>query len=160
MECYNCGIILGKERVCPNCGVDLRMYRKFVGISNYLYNMALAKAKERDLSGAVADLRLSLQYNKVNTNARNLLGLIYYEMGEGVAAVREWLISKGYQNEENRASEYLEKTKKDPAEKEKINQLARKYNQVLSYCRQDSLDLAVIQLKKILSGNAHFVRGW
>lgn len=160
MECYNCGIILGKERVCPNCGVDLRMYRKFVGISNYLYNTALAKAKERDLSGAVADLRLSLQYNKVNTNARNLLGLIYYEMGEGVAAVREWLISKGYQNEENRASEYLEKTKKDPAEKEKINQLARKYNQVVAYCRQDSLDLAVIQLKKIMSGNANFVRGW
>lgn len=160
MECYNCGIVLGKERVCPNCGVDLRMYRKFVGISNYLYNTALAKAKERDLSGAISDLRLSLQYNKVNTNARNLLGLIYYEMGEGVAAVREWLISKGYQNEENRASEYLEKTKKDPAEKERINQLARKYNQVVAYCRQDSLDLAVIQLKKILNGNANFVRGW
>ena len=160
MECYNCGIVLGKERVCPNCGVDLRMYRKFVGISNYLYNTALAKAKERDLSGAISDLRLSLQYNKVNTNARNLLGLIYYEMGEGVAAVREWLISKGYQNEENRASEYLEKTKKDPAEKERINQLARKYNQVVAYCRQDSLDLAVIQLKKILNGNTNFVRGW
>lgn len=160
MECYNCGIILGRERVCPNCGVDLRMYRRFVGISNYLYNTALAKAKERDLSGAIADLRLSLQYNKVNTNARNLLGLIYYEMGEGVAAVREWLISKGYQNEENRASEYLEKTKKDPAEKERINQLARKYNQVVAYCRQDSLDLAVIQLKKIMNSNANFVRGW
>ena len=160
MECYNCGIILGQEKVCPNCGADLRIYRKFVGISNYLYNQALAKAKTRDLSGAIADLRLSLQYNKVNTNARNLLGLIYYEMGEGVAAVREWLISKGYQAEENRASVYLEQTKKDPAEKEKINQLARKYNQVVAYCHQDSLDLAVIQLKKILAGNAKFVKGW
>lgn len=160
MECYNCGIILGRETICPNCGVDLRIYRKFVGISNYLYNQALAKAKTRDLSGAVADLRLSLQYNKVNTNARNLLGLIYYEMGEGVAAVREWLISKGYQSEENRASAYLEQTKKEPAEKERINQQARKYNQVVTYCRQDSLDLAVIQLKKILAGNANFVKGW
>ena len=160
MECYNCGIILGQEKVCPNCGADLRIYRKFVGISNYLYNQALAKAKTRDLSGAIADLRLSLQYNKVNTNARNLLGLIYYEMGEGVAAVREWLISKGYQAEENRASYYLEKTKKDPAEKEKINQLARKYNQVITYCRQGSVDLAVIQLKKILATNAKFVKGW
>lgn len=160
MECYNCGIIIGQEKVCPNCGADLRIYRKFVGISNYLYNQALAKAKTRDLSGAIADLRLSLQYNKVNTNARNLLGLIYYEMGEGVAAVREWLISKGYQAEENRASAYLEQTKKDPAEKEKINQLARKYNQVVAYCHQDSLDLAVIQLKKILAGNTRFVKGW
>lgn len=160
MECYNCGIILGQEKICPNCGVDLRIYRKFVGISNYLYNQALAKAKTRDLSGAVADLRLSLQYNKVNTSARNLLGLIYYEMGEGVAAVREWLISKGYQSEENRASAYLERTKKEPAEKERINQQARKYNQVVAYCHQDSLDLAVIQLKKILAGNAKFVKGW
>lgn len=160
MECYNCGIILGREKVCPNCGVDLSIYRQFVGISNYLYNQALAKAKTRDLSGAVADLRLSLQYNKVNTNARNLLGLIYYEMGEGVAAVREWLISKGYQSEENRASVYLEQTKKEPAEKERINQQARKYNQVVAYCHQDSLDLAVIQLKKILAGNANFVKGW
>ena len=160
MECYNCGIILGREKVCPNCGADLRIYRKFVGISNYLYNQALAKAKTRDLSGAIADLRLSLQYNKVNTNARNLLGLIYYELGEGVAAVREWLISKGYQEEENRASVYLEQTKKDPAEKEKINQFARKYNQVVAYCHQDSLDLAVIQLKKILATNAKFVKGW
>lgn len=160
MECYNCGIILGREKICPNCGVDLRIYRKFVGISNYLYNQALSKAKTRDLSGAIADLRLSLQYNKVNTNARNLLGLIYYEMGEGVAAVREWLISKGYQSEENRASVYLEQTKKEPAEKERINQQARKYNQVVAYCHQDSLDLAVIQLKKILAGNANFVKGW
>ena len=160
MECYNCGIIIGREKICPNCGADLRIYRKFVGISNYLYNQALAKAKARDLSGAIADLRLSLQYNKVNTNARNLLGLIYYEIGEGVAAVREWLISKGYQAEENLASAYLEQTKKDPAEKERINQLARKYNQVLTYCRQDSLDLAVIQLKKILAGNTRFVKGW
>ena len=160
MECYNCGIILEQEKVCPNCGADLRIYRKFVGISNYLYNRALEKAKTRDLSGAIADLRLSLQYNKVNTNARNLLGLVYYEMGEGVSAVREWMISKGYQAEENRASYYLEKTKKDPAEKEKINQLARKYNQVVAYCNQDSLDLAVIELKKILSGNAQFVKGW
>lgn len=160
MECYNCGVILGREKVCPNCGADLRIYRKFVGISNYLYNQALAKAKTRDLSGAIGDLRLSLQYNKVNTNARNLLGLIYYEMGEGVAAVREWLISKGYQAEENQASVYLEQTKKDPAEKERINQMARKYNQVVAYCHQDSMDLAVIQLKKILAGNAKFVKGW
>ena len=54
MECYNCRIILGQEKVCPNCGADLRIYRKFVGISNYLYNQALAKAKTRDLSGAIA----------------------------------------------------------------------------------------------------------
>lgn len=160
MECYNCGVILGKERICPNCGADLRIYRKYVGISNYLYNQALSKAKNRNLSGAVADLRLSLQYNKVNTNARNLLGLIYYETGEGVAAVREWLISKGYQNDENRAAYYLEYTKKDPAEKERINQFARKYNQVLTYCRQDSLDMAVIQLKKLMSVNPKLVKGW
>ena len=38
--------------------------------------------------------------------------------------------------------------------------MARKYNQVVAYCHQDSMDLAVIQLKKILAGNAKFVKGW
>ncbi len=39
-----------------------------------------------------------------------------------------------------------------------INQTIKKYNQALTYCNQDSLDLAVIQLKKVLSLNPKFIR--
>lgn len=33
----------------------------------------------------------------MNTNARNLLGLVYFEMGESVKALSEWVISKSLQ---------------------------------------------------------------
>ena len=58
-------------------------------MSNMYYNEGLEKAGVRDLSGAVVSLRHSLQFNKNNIKARNLLGLVYFEMGEAAAALRE-----------------------------------------------------------------------
>ena len=60
--------------------------------SNAYYNDALEKAGVRDLSGAIESLKISLRFNKLNIDARNLLGLIYYEMGEVVTALTEWVI--------------------------------------------------------------------
>ena len=65
-------------------------------LSNLYYNQGLERAGVRDLTGAVTKLRQSLLLNKRNTAARNLLGLVYLEMGEVVAALREWLISQSY----------------------------------------------------------------
>ena len=48
----------------------------------------------RDLSGAIETLKVSLMINKYNINARNLLGLIYCEMGEVVEALSQWVMSK------------------------------------------------------------------
>ena len=39
------------------------------------------------------------------------------------------------------------------------NQTIKKYNQALHYCKQDSRDLAIIQLKKVLSLNPKLVKG-
>lgn len=50
---------------------------KLVYQSNYWYNDGLKKANIRDLSGAIVSLRRSLQYNRANIAARNLLGLVY-----------------------------------------------------------------------------------
>ena len=50
---------------------------KLVYQSNYWYNDGLKKANMRDLSGAIVSLRRSLQYNRSNIAARNLLGLVY-----------------------------------------------------------------------------------
>ena len=38
---------------------------------------------------------------KYNIHARNLLGLVYFETGEVVAALSEWVISKNMQPENN-----------------------------------------------------------
>ena len=60
--------------------------------SYYWYNDGLKKANIRDLSGAIVSLRRSLQYNRENIVARNLLGLVYYGRGEVVEALVEWII--------------------------------------------------------------------
>ena len=126
--------------------------------SNACYNEALQKASVRDLSGAIDSLKRSLRFNKLNIDARNLLGLIYYEMGEVVEALTEWVISKNYQPKDNAASRYLNEIQKNQAKLDSINQTIKKYNQALLYCKQNSRDLAISQLKKVLSLNPKMVR--
>ena len=94
--------------VCPHCGHVDKVAKKIIYSSNWHYNQGLAKAKVRDLSGAVTSLSQSLKYNKRNTDARNLLGLIYYQMGEIVAALSEWVISVHFQERNNIAADYIQ----------------------------------------------------
>ena len=61
--------------------------RKNQQIANSFYNLGLEKAKIRDLSGAAECLKKSLRFNKYQIDARNLLGLIYYENGEVADAI-------------------------------------------------------------------------
>lgn len=134
-------------------------YNKIIRISNTLYNIGLEKARVRDLSGAAESLRKSLRFYKANTQARNLLGLVYLEMGETVDALSEWVISRSIQPEDNIAEQYLESIQSNRAKLNTINQTIKKYNQALLYCRQDSQDLAIIQLKKVLSLNPNLIKG-
>ena len=126
--------------------------------SNRFYNEGLEKASVRDLSGAINSLRQSLKLNKNNIEARNLLGLVYFERGEVVAALSEWVISKNIKGEKNIADDYINMIQNNPGRLETFNQTVKKYNQALTYCQQDSLDLAIIQLKKVLSMNPRFVQ--
>lgn len=159
MECYNCGAKLTAAKRCKNCGADVRMYRRILMASNSFYNEGLERAKVRDLTGAADSLKVSLLYNKMNIDARNLLGLVYFEMGETVSALSEWVLSKNYKSRENAASHYLNEIQNNSSRLEAINQTIKKYNQALAYCRQDSRDLAIIQLKKVLSLNPKLVKG-
>ena len=158
MLCYHCGAVLNDRSFCPNCGTDVSTYKKIIYTSNYYYNEGLQKAQVRDLSGAINALRQSIRFNKNNVEARNLLGLVYFEMGEAVAAISEWVISSNITTDDNLAIQYLEFIQKNQSRVESINQTIKKYNQALTYCYQGSLDLAVIQLKKVLSMNPKFVR--
>lgn len=158
MKCYRCGAELDKSGVCPSCGTDVKLYRKTVCLSNVFYNEALEKAGVRDMTGAVASLHRALKLDKNNIDARNLLGLIYFEIGEMVAALSEWVISKNLRPENNLADRYMDMVKNSPAQLDTINQTIKKFNIALNYCHQDGLDLAVIQLKKVLSLNPGFVK--
>ena len=158
MFCYNCGCHLSEHGFCTACGADVSLYKKILAVSNMFYNDGLEKAGVRDLTGAINSLRQSLKFNKHNIEARNLLGLVYFEMGEVVAALSEWVISKNLRAEKNIADDYIDMLQSNTSRLDSINQTIKKYNQALVYCMQDSKDLAVIQLKKVLSLNPKFVR--
>ena len=158
MRCYNCGCRLSEQDFCTNCGADVTLYKRIMRVSNMYYNEGLEKAGVRDLTGAVTSLRQSLKFNKNNVEARNLLGLVYFEMGEVVAALSEWVISKNLRPQKNIADDYIEMIQSNATRLDTINQTIKKYNQALTYCQQDSKDLARIQLKKVLSLNPKFVR--
>lgn len=159
MKCFNCGAVLKATDYCSQCGADVKLYRRMLQLSNAYYNEGLEKAKVRDLSGAVVSLRQSLKINKRNTNARNLLGLVFFEMGEVVEALSQWIISRSFQSQKNLADYFIEEVQNNPARLETINTTIKKYNQSLLYCEQGSYDLAVIQLKKVLSMNMNLLKG-
>ncbi|NBH83576.1 hypothetical protein D7X88_11830 [bacterium C-53] len=160
MKCYSCGCTLSEYDFCTGCGADVKVYKKILYLSNMYYNDGLKKAQVRDLSGAVISLRQSLKCNKNNIDARNLLGLVYFEMGEAVSALSEWVISKNLKSKKNIADDFIKQVQGNPSKLDAINQAIKKYNQALTYCRQDSLDLAVIQLKKVLSINPNMIKGY
>jgi tetratricopeptide (TPR) repeat protein len=158
MYCYRCGCELTGLDFCPKCGADVTKYKKIVYASNYFYNDGLDKAKVRDLSGAISSLLQSIRLYKYNLDARNLLGLVYYEIGETVAALSEWVISSNLKPEKNVAKEYLDLVQNDKNRLETLSLTIRKYNKALEYANQDGLDLAMIQLKKVLQMNPHYLR--
>lgn len=159
MNCPRCNarVAFVKDR-CDNCGQSLKNHRRIVSLSNTYYNQGLSQAKVRDLSGAIMSLKQSLEFYKLNTNARNLLGLIYFEVGEVVSALSEWVISKHFQPQNNDADKYISMIQADPNQLEVYNQTIKKYNSALFSAQHGDGDMAIIQLKKVVSLNPHFIR--
>ena len=131
MNCIYCGSPLAAIDYCTGCGADVTIQKRIIRISNLLYNEGLEKAQVRDLSGAIDCLKRSLKFNKENVDARNLLGLVYFETGEVVSALSEWVISKNLNVPNNAADLYIAKLQSDKNKLDIINQTIRKYNQDL-----------------------------
>lgn len=131
---------------------------KVIKQSNSCYNDGLRRAAIRDMSGAIVALRRSLQYCQKNIAARNLLGLVYYGRGEVNEALVEWIISKNLKPKDNVANYFIRKVQESSEELEQMNACIKKYNQSLVYCQQDSEDMALIQLRKVLSRHRTFVK--
>lgn len=140
--------------------VQRPVQKKVEYLSKLYYNQGLEKASIRDLSGAVNCLKQSLTFNKRNIQARNLLGLVYFEMGEVVAALSEWVISKNLQPTRNIANEYINRLQANSNKLDAINETIRKYNNALALCREGQEDMAAIQLRKILNQNTKLIKGY
>ena len=162
MNCVNCGAFLTDMDLdyCPNCGYNVLIQKKVDYLSKSFYNQGLEKASIRDLSGAIACLKQSLIYDKRNIKARNLLGLVYFETGEVVSALSEWVISKNLQPARNLATEYINKLQANRNRLNAINETIRKYNNALMLCREGHEDMSAIKLRRILSQNPKLIKGY
>ena len=134
--------------------------KKIMYQSNSWYNDGLRKAQVRDMSGAIVSLQQSLQYNRENIAARNLLGLVYYGIGEVSEALVEWIISKNLCPRDNIADYYIKNVQNSANELESLNQAIKKFNQCLVYCQQNGEDLAIIQLKQVIASHPTFLKAY
>ena len=162
MNCMNCGSFLADKDLdyCPHCGCNVLIQKKVEYLSKFYYNQGLEKASIRDLSGAINCLKQSLTYDKRNIQARNLLGLVYFETGEVVAALSEWVISKNLKPTKNLANEYISRLQANSNKLDAINETIRKYNNALALCREGHEDMAAIMLRKILAQNSKLIKGY
>lgn len=160
LNCKHCGGTIQVTGYCAECGLKSEYVNKALNSSKYFYNIGLDKARVRDMSGAKEALKTALKYDKMNIDARNLLGLVYYETGEVVMALSHWVVSVNHFSGRNVAKRYIKDVRSNPHKLEATNNVARKYNQALAYARQGSKDLAFIQLRKVLSDNNKFVKGY
>ncbi len=160
MNCFYCGYEIDREEYCPICGANLREYRRVRARGQQLYNEGLRRAQNREISSAIENLETALHCDKGLTDARNLLGLCYYEIGETVLALNEWVISKNLQPEGNRVDLYLDQIQKSRSTLDKITNTMHKFNQAVRYCKEGNRDLARIQLKRVMEMNPHMVKAY
>ncbi len=157
MNCPNCEFDIKNNKVCPSCGVDVYIYKKSCKISDVFFNRAINQAKAQDLSGAIENLNKSIEFNKNNIAARNVLGLVYFEMGALADALKQWIISASIIKDDNIALEYLERMQNSDKAYEKYNNAVIQYNQAVAHLKQKSDDMAIIALKKALELNPKLI---
>ena len=157
MRCFNCGNNIDKGDICRKCGEDVGLYKRFLGTANLYYNHALEKAKERDLTGAIEDLKNCLSLNKQHINARNLLGLIYCEMGEKTLALKEWTISRRYKIDGNVADLYLDEFQAESLLAD-IDECMKLFNKSLWAMNAHDYVAARNNLRKVITLDSHMVK--
>lgn len=140
-------------------GRDAYLYERVSRAANRFYNDGLEMARSGDLSGAKTRLTKAVMYNKKNIQARNLLGLVCFQVGEIGEAVRHWKISICFDpGIGNRAGLYLQELKRNSKLAETMNDSLRLYNEAIGQLTKDSPDYALVRLKKAVAMNRNFVK--
>lgn len=127
-------------------------------IANCYYNLGLERARLRDLSGAAELLKKSLEFDKYQKDARNLLGLIFFECGETADALVQWVISMNLLPENNDADHYLDEVQRKPAILRICSDNVKRYNQALDYAQNNNEDLAIMQLNQVIQDSPNYIK--
>lgn len=156
--------------ICPKCGMQgestgnclqCQESLQWVGICYYqsqkYYKKGYEEAEKRQLTQAIPYLQKAVSLNKYNREAKNLLGLIHFELGQVGEALKMWILSIAVCKEDNIANDYMETVRKHPKKLEMYKETVQLYNRALKYLAKKNDDMAVIRLKKAISINPKFV---
>ncbi|MFI3230794.1 MAG: hypothetical protein R3Y29_04495 [bacterium] len=159
MQCPNCNFNSINKICCDNCGENPYLLTKSINNSIKLYNNALVKTNLREYSEAIILCKKSIYFDKSNTEARNLLGLLYYKIGRVAEALKQWILSTNFDEDDqsNTAFNYIAIFQEKLRDHEVLNDSVIIYNEAINYLKTRNDDLAVIRLKKALDINPMFI---
>lgn len=132
--------------------------KDLVRISKAYYNLGLGRARLNDLSGAAMYLKRSLIYDKYRTDARNLLGLIFYRTGETADALVQWVISTNLDPGNEDAERYLGEIQRKPAVLAEASNLVKRFNQALHVAQNGGEDFAIVELADIVKKQPNYLK--
>ena len=156
-RCPYCGNLIKYGVYCNACMKRIDWIQKIWDKSAFYYNEGLEAAKNRELSRACVYLQKAIMLYQYNIEARNLLGLVYLEIGQVGDALKEWIISCSLQKKENSASYYIAEIQKRPKYIETSKEAIVLYNRALGYLKQGNMDMGMIRLKKAISLQPKFI---
>ena len=156
-KCPYCGNVIKHGLFCNVCLERIEPFMKVWNESAFYYNKGLEAAKRKELSLACTFLEKAITLYRYNIDARNLLGLIYFEMGQLGEALKQRIMSQSLQKEDNLATIYIEKVHKHPKYLQANREAINLYNKSLSYLRQQDIDMALIRLKKAVAMQPNFI---
>ncbi len=148
MKCMKCNSNLTDSGYCSHCGFNISHLIKSKNTAGWYYNCGLEKAKNRELSNAAALLEIALSFDKEHIDARNLLGLIYHEMGQIARAMHQWVISINIDIEDNIAVGYLQQYQEDERAMQKVDRGVNLYNQTLYSARLGKEGMALLKIEE------------
>lgn len=159
MRCPFCGKHSHSD-ICPFCGMDKRLESKIRSTADAFYRNGYQAALAGHYHDASENLEKALRYDGRDIRILNLLGLVYWQVGEAGRAMNLWQRSVQIDSRtENHAHRYIEDVQKRSSQFRAMKDAIRLYNEALEQCRNGSLDYAVARLKKAVSLNKHFIKG-
>ena len=158
MTCPNCKEQNISRTICKKCGVNMPVSLKSIKISARFYNRALIKARSFELFEAISLLENSVKFDKKNIHAKNLLGLLYLEVGQPADAIKQWILSQSILKHDNLAISYLEIAEEQAKSLQNQDDSVKLYNEALFYIKENELTKALEYLNDAVNLNPKFIK--
>ena len=158
MTCPNCKKQNINKTICKYCGVNMPVFFKSIKISARFYNRALIKARSFELYESISLLENSIKFDKKNIHARNLLGLVYFEVGQPADAIKQWILSRKISKHDNLASSYLEMAEEEASSLQNHDDAVKLYNEAIFYVDKGELKKALEYLEEAITLNPKFIK--